>query len=71
MIDAGLDAVLTKRGWVQALICGAIGGVAALGQAPFDLWPLTIFALGLLLACLRRTRSAKHAFVLGWAAGGG
>ncbi|MEO0370938.1 MAG: apolipoprotein N-acyltransferase [Pseudomonadota bacterium] len=70
-MQAGLEAVLSGRGWAQALICGAIGGVAALGQAPFDLWPMTIIALGLLFTLLRNANSAKHAFGLGWAAGAG
>ncbi|MEM6586988.1 MAG: apolipoprotein N-acyltransferase [Pseudomonadota bacterium] len=65
------DRALAQRGWIQGLICAAIGGVAALGQAPFGLWPLTLLAIGVLFAILRKTKSGKHALGLAWAAGAG
>ncbi|MEM7731444.1 MAG: apolipoprotein N-acyltransferase [Pseudomonadota bacterium] len=71
MLQAGLDRALAQRGWLQAVICATIGGVAALGLAPFGLWPLTVLALGWLFAILRKTRSGKHALGLAWAAGAG
>ncbi len=71
MVQARLDRALAQRAWTQGLICAALGGIAALGQAPFDLWPLTLLAIGILFALLRKSRSGKHALGLGWAAGAG
>ncbi|MEL7254379.1 MAG: apolipoprotein N-acyltransferase [Pseudomonadota bacterium] len=66
-----IQTVLARGPWAQALICGGLGGIAALGQAPFGLWPVTVIAIGLFFAILRNTQSAKHATGLGWAAGAG
>ena len=48
-----------------------LGAVAALGQAPFDLWPLTVIALALALALLERIQTWQRAARLGWLIGCG
>ncbi len=49
----------------------ALGGAAALGQAPWGLWPLTVIALALLFALFRSTSGPRAALALGWIAGTG
>ncbi len=44
--------VLKTTGWRGRFMGMLIGAVAVLGQAPFHLWPLTLFSLALLLARL-------------------
>ena len=53
-----------------ALAVGA-GALGALGQAPFDLWPLAIAGLALLFALLRMASGPRRAALIGWAAGTG
>lgn len=48
-----------------------LGAVAALGQAPFGLWPLTVMALAALYGLWRADRSVRAAALSGWAAGTG
>lgn len=48
-----------------------LGGIAALGQAPWGLWPLTLIALVLLFALYRSSTGPKAALALGWIAGTG
>lgn len=71
MLSAALDGILARQKAWKFLFGAAIGALAALGQAPFGLWPLTMLALGVLLAFLRRAQSAKQAMFLAWAAGAG
>lgn len=48
-----------------------LGAIAALGQAPFGLWPLTILALAVFLLLLQRVENWKAASWRGWALGTG
>lgn len=66
-----MRAMRLLRGLAPLAGAGALGAVAALGQAPFGLWPLTVAGLagGLLLAA--RAGGAWAAAVIGWALGTG
>ncbi|MEE4347058.1 MAG: apolipoprotein N-acyltransferase [Paracoccaceae bacterium] len=55
----------------QLALAVLAGALAALGQAPFDLWPLAIAGLALLFLLLRRTDGPRRAALIGWAAGTG
>ncbi|WP_299848717.1 apolipoprotein N-acyltransferase [uncultured Roseovarius sp.] len=59
------------RGLYQLVIWLGLGALAALGQAPWGLWPLTIAALALIVALFRQTGSIRRAALLGWIAGTG
>lgn len=58
--------------WRDPLILPVLGGIAALGLAPFDLWPLTYLALALAMpvvaqgATLRRVFGRAFLLGLGW-----
>jgi len=52
--------------WARLGLATAAGGLAALGFAPFDLWPLTIAAIAALLALLDAARTRRGAFATGW-----
>jgi apolipoprotein N-acyltransferase len=56
---------------LQVLPLMALGAVAGLGQAPFDLWPLTMAGFGVAAVLLHRTPGWRRAAVLGWAMGTG
>ncbi len=47
----------------------AAGLVSAVGFAPLDLWPLTLFAIVGLLAMLREATTLRRALLLGWGFG--
>ncbi len=66
-----IDAILTRRHRVQLLICAGLGAIAALGQAPFGLWPATVTALALVFGLIRSVPDWRRAMVLCWAAGTG
>ncbi|MFB9150698.1 apolipoprotein N-acyltransferase [Roseovarius ramblicola] len=53
-----------------ALVLG-LGALAALGQAPWGLWPLTVAALALVYGLWRQTGGWRAAAWLGWGAGTG
>lgn len=55
----------------RAGLAAALGALAALGQAPLSLWPLTVLGLALLYAMLRETVGWRRAAWLGGAAGSG
>ena len=46
-----------------------LGAAAALGQAPWGLWPLTIIALAMAFALFRQSEKILNAGLLGWAVG--
>lgn len=52
-------------------MAAGLGALAATGQAPFDLWPLTLIALAVLFGALRATPGPRAALWLGLAAGTG
>ena len=53
------------------LISALIGAVMALGQAPFDLWPLALVALVMAAILLEVSGTTRRAAWFGWAFGGG
>lgn len=54
-----------------AALAGAGGGLAALGQAPWGLWPLSLLGFAAILWAVARAPSARMAFALGWLGGVG
>lgn len=44
----------------------ALGGIAACGFQPLALWPLTLFALAVLIELVARAPTLRQAFILGW-----
>ncbi|WP_375687398.1 apolipoprotein N-acyltransferase [Pseudooceanicola sp. LIPI14-2-Ac024] len=62
---------VARPGWRQAALAAGFGAVAALGLAPFNLWPLAIFALAGVVWCFDRATTPRAAALLGWAAGTG
>lgn len=72
MTASGVTARLARLGprgrLTLALACGAL---AALGQAPWGLWPLTVLMLAGIYALYRDTPCWRRAAWLGWAAGTG
>lgn len=65
------NRISEMRGVLRVLVYLGLGAIAALGQAPLDLWPLTILALALIFALFRQTADPRRAALLGWAAGTG
>ncbi len=59
------------RGALRVLVYLGLGAISALGQAPWDLWPLTIVALALTFALFRQTGGWRQAVVLGGVVGTG
>jgi apolipoprotein N-acyltransferase len=56
-------------GWPRAALAGAVGAVAALGQAPFDLWPLVFPAFAVLLLVIATAQTPRAAARVAWVAG--
>ncbi len=52
-------------------LAAVLGALAALGQAPVGLWPLSVLALAGLFGLVRQTPGWRGAGALGWAAGTG
>ncbi|MDO5606785.1 MAG: apolipoprotein N-acyltransferase [Paracoccus sp. (in: a-proteobacteria)] len=69
--DSALRRPTRRRLWAGRLCDVALGAVAALGQAPFGLWPLTLIALGLVTGRIMRAPDARAGFGRGWLAGAG
>ncbi|MFD1159816.1 apolipoprotein N-acyltransferase [Roseovarius aestuarii] len=59
------------RGVYRISIWLGLGALAALGQAPWGLWPLTIAALALIIALFRQAPDMRRALLMGWVAGTG
>ena len=55
--------------WLTA--AGVLGALAAFGQAPWGLWPLTLVGLGGLVVVVARAGAWRAAAWLGWAGGVG
>src|SRR5690349_8337879 len=51
------------------LIALAVGALSAFAFAPFGLWPLMLFAIGVLCELVWRSKSLKHALAIGWSFG--
>ncbi|RXV66374.1 apolipoprotein N-acyltransferase [Roseovarius sp. A46] len=59
-------------GWpVRVAAVLAVGAVAALGQAPWGLWPLTLIGFALVYGFFRQTDGWRAAAWLGWGVGTG
>jgi len=66
----GLAWLGALRGWRGLLAYAALGGLAALGHAPFDIWPLTVLALGAAIGAFAVAPGGRWwAFGRGWALG--
>lgn len=52
-------------------VAAVFGGVAALGHAPFNLWPLALLGFAGLFGFYRATATPARAFWIGWAGGTG
>ena len=61
--------------WRRLVVAGVAGGVSALAQAPFDLWPLIFLTLPLFVWLIDATGSARRPWLaagqIGWAFGFG
>ena len=58
-------------GWRRAVLAAGLGAVAALGQAPWELWGATLAALAGLIWLLGRMPDRRGAFLTGLFAGAG
>ena len=70
-IDALARQIGEGRVWLRYALAAGLGAVAALGQAPWGLWPLTIIALAVIFGLWRETRGWVSATLLGLIAGTG
>lgn len=59
------------RPWQKLTGTAVIGGLAALGHAPWGLWPVSLVALALLYGAFRQTSKTGEAALLGCVAGTG
>lgn len=50
----------------RLLIALVVGALAALGFAPWDLWPLTLASIAALFGLVDTAATRRHAFALGW-----
>ncbi len=76
MHDASLAGRLETRAAGSFLrpvmaLAAVMGAVAALSQAPFDLWPLGLIGLAGLYLLFRAALRPLRAFWIGWAGGAG
>ncbi|PKQ13671.1 MAG: apolipoprotein N-acyltransferase [Alphaproteobacteria bacterium HGW-Alphaproteobacteria-1] len=55
----------------RAAFCGGVGALSALGQAPWGLWPLTIFGMAVFYGLYRQAQGWRAAAALGWLVGTG
>ena len=69
------EAARRPRAWTRALmragLAAALGALAALGQAPFGLWPATLAGLAGGYVLLDRAPGVRRAAAAGWAFGTG
>lgn len=68
---AGTAQAVLNRLSVRILLAMAAGAVAALGQAPWGLWPLSVIALAAVCGLVLTAPGARRAGLTGWAAGTG
>ncbi|PJI85082.1 apolipoprotein N-acyltransferase [Yoonia maricola] len=57
--------------WVRVILLALLGAAAGLGQAPFDLWPATVLALGALFVIYPSSLTGRQAVLHVWAFGFG
>lgn len=69
-ITAALDALVVTR-WRKLFVAFVLGGVAALGLAPFDLWMLVPLAFAALLYLVHRIDGVWRSAAVLWAGGTG
>lgn len=50
----------------RLLLATLAGALAALGFAPWELWPLTLGGIGVLFWLINTASTRRHAFALGW-----
>jgi len=55
----------------RALLCLVLGGIASLGMAPYNIWPILILSFSFFYILLDRTTSLKGAFCYSWLFGFG
>jgi len=67
-VITGLTAPVGRRGFVMSMGAGVL---AALGQAPLDLWPLALWGFALMYLRAQAAASSRQGFWRGWAAGFG
>ena len=66
------DRAVIRQGRVAPLVaCFALGALAALGQAPWSLWPLSMLAFAGLYAFFAQSATWRRAALLGLAGGAG
>ncbi len=53
----------------QIVLALVAGGLAALGQAPYEIWPATVAGLGLAMVLFSNAERARRAAFIGWLAG--
>ncbi|MEZ5752823.1 MAG: hypothetical protein R3D60_12955 [Paracoccaceae bacterium] len=58
-----------RRPWGHIALVALAGGLSALGQAPWGLWPVTMGALAVVLWCAAKAQSVRAGFAILWLAG--
>lgn len=66
-----MDQVAGRSGRWRLLVLGALGAMAALGQAPVGAWPLSVLGFALAYGLFRRAAGGRQAAGIGWAFGTG
>lgn len=66
-----MDQVAGRSGRWRLLVLGALGAMAALGQAPVGAWPLSVLGFALAYGLFRRAAGVRQAAGIGWAFGAG
>ncbi|MEO1138251.1 MAG: apolipoprotein N-acyltransferase [Pseudomonadota bacterium] len=70
-LSAMAQQITSSRPVYRLFLAAGLGGLAAFGQAPWDMWPVTLVALALLYGLLRNTPGWFSATMLGMSAGTG
>jgi len=66
-----IETIAAARARTLGLAALGIGAVAALGQAPLGLWPVSLLAFALAFGLLRASTGLRRAAWIGWAFGTG
>lgn len=70
-VQSLIDKLTNARPRNRLLAGLGLGALAALGQAPLGLWPLTVIGLTLTFGLFRQTPGMRGAALTGWAVGTG